>query len=71
MTKDYSFFLGRIHFTSDNGSQSVFASQAILDKLELTKTEVLIMLLFGNWKECLFLNAIIYCSLAYHKTFWI
>ena len=48
MTKDYSFFLGRIHFTSDNGSQSVFASQTILDKLELTKTEVLIMLLFGN-----------------------
>ena len=37
MTKDYSFFLGRIHFTSDNGSQSAFAYQTILDKLELTK----------------------------------
>ena len=37
MAKDYSFFLGRTHVTSDNRCQSAFAYQTIIDKLELSK----------------------------------
>ena len=36
-TKDYNFFLGRIYFTSNDGSQNIFVYQATLDTLELKK----------------------------------
>ena len=38
ITKDYNFFLGRIFFTSNNGSQNTFVYQPILDTLELKKS---------------------------------
>ena len=37
ITKDYKFFLGRIYFTSNDGSQNLFVYQPVLDALELTK----------------------------------
>ena len=36
-TKDYNFFLGRIYFTSNDGSQNTFIYQPTLDALELKK----------------------------------
>ena len=35
--KDYNFFFGRIYFTSNDGSQSMFVYQETLDTLELKK----------------------------------
>ena len=35
ITKDYSFFLGRIYFTSNDGSQNTFVYQLTLGTLEL------------------------------------
>ena len=37
VTKDYNFFLGRIYFTSSDGSQNTFVYQPKLDALELQK----------------------------------
>ena len=37
ITKDYNFFLGRIYFTSNDGSQNTFVYQPTLDTLELKK----------------------------------
>ena len=37
ITKDYNFFLGRIYFTSHDGSQNTFIYQKILDTLKLKK----------------------------------
>ena len=37
LTKHYSFFLGRIYFTSDHGSQNIFVYQTIINVLELKK----------------------------------
>ena len=37
ITKDYNFFLGRIYFTSNDGSQNTFVFQPTLDTLELKK----------------------------------
>ena len=37
ITKDYNFFLGRIYFTINDGSQNTFVYQPILDTLELKK----------------------------------
>ena len=37
ITKDYNFFLGRIYFTSNDGSQNIFVYQPTLDSLELKK----------------------------------
>ena len=37
ITKDYNFFLSRIYFTSNDGSQSTFVYQPTPDTLELTK----------------------------------
>ena len=37
ITKDYNFFLGRIYFTSNDGSQNTFIYQPTLDTLELKK----------------------------------
>ena len=36
-TKDYNFFLSRIYFTSNDGSQNAFVYQPTLDTLELQK----------------------------------
>ena len=37
ITKDYNFFLGRIYFKSDDGSQNKFVYQPTLDSIELKK----------------------------------
>ena len=37
ITKDYNFLLGRIYFTSNNGSQSTFVYKRTLDDLEFKK----------------------------------
>ena len=37
MKKDYNFFLGRIYFTSNDGSQNTFIYQPTLDAIELKK----------------------------------
>ena len=36
-TKDYNFFVGRIYFTSKDGSQNTFVYQSTLDTFELKK----------------------------------
>ena len=36
-TKDYNFVIGRIYFTSNDGSQNTIAYQPALDALELKK----------------------------------
>ena len=49
LTKHYSFSLGRISFTSDDGSQNIFVYQTIINVLELKKgksTEYII-----SWKS--------------------
>ena len=35
MTNDYNFLLGRMYFTSNDGSQNTFVYQPTLDTLEL------------------------------------
>ena len=37
VTSDYNFFLGRIYFTTNDGSQNSFVYQTTLDTLELNK----------------------------------
>ena len=37
ITKDYNFFLGRIYFTNNDGSQNIFVYQTTLDTIELKK----------------------------------
>ena len=37
ITKEYNFILGRIYFTSNDGSQNTFVYQQTLDTLELRK----------------------------------
>ena len=37
ITKDANFFLGRIYFTSNDGSQNIFVYQPTLDMLETKK----------------------------------
>ena len=37
ITNDYNFFLGRMYFTSNDGSQNTFVYQPTLDTLELKK----------------------------------
>ena len=64
-TKDYNFFLGRIYFTSNDGSQNTFVYQPTLDTLELKKTKVLIMFLVGNQMEYIILNLSHYILLSY------
>ena len=36
-TKDYNFVIGRIYFTSNDGSQNTIAYQPVLNTLELKK----------------------------------
>ena len=40
ITKDNSFFLGRIYFASNDGSQNAFVYQPAVDVLELKKEKV-------------------------------
>ena len=35
ITKDYNFFLGRVYFTSNDGSQNMFVCQPTFNVLEL------------------------------------
>ena len=51
LAKYYNFFLGRIYFTSNDGSQKTFVYQPTLDTLELKKTKLMIMFLVGNQRE--------------------
>ena len=44
--KDYKFFLGRMYFTSNDGSQNTFIHQPILDTLELKKDKCTYRLCF-------------------------
>ena len=37
ITNDYNFFLGRMYFTSNDGSQNTFVYQPTLDTLEFKK----------------------------------
>ena len=39
ITKDCNFFLRRIYFASNDGSQNIFAYQPTLDTLELKKIQ--------------------------------
>ena len=39
ITKDYNFFLGRIYFARNDGSQNTFFYQPTLDTLELKKRQ--------------------------------
>ena len=48
-TKDYNFFLGRIYFTSNDGSQNTFAYQPTLDTLGLKKSKRIDYVL--SWKS--------------------
>ena len=50
-TKDYCFFLGRMYFTSNDGSQNTFVYQPTLDTLQLKKAKALIMFLSWKTKE--------------------
>ena len=57
ITKDYSYFIDRLYFTSNDGSQTTFVYQLRLDTSELKKkTKALIMFLFGNHKEYIILT---------------
>ena len=53
MTKYYSFFLGIIHFTSNDESQNTFVYQPTLDVPEFKKTKVLVMFLVVSQREYL------------------
>ena len=55
IAKYYNVFLGRIYFTSNDGSQNTFVYQPTLDVLEL-KTDILIMFLVGNPREYIIVN---------------
>ena len=50
-TKDYNFFLGKIYFISDDGSQNTFVYQSTLHTLQLKKTKVPVIFCVGNEKE--------------------
>ena len=58
------FFLGRIYFTSNDGSQNAFLYQSTLDTLELKRTKVLFMFLVANQREYLILNLSDYILLS-------
>ena len=65
ITRDYNFFLGRIYFTGNDGSQNTFFCQPTLDTLEIKKTKSLIMFLLGNQRGYLILNLNHYILLSY------
>ena len=64
ITKDYKFFLGKIYFTSNDGSQNTFIYQPTLDALDLIKAKVLIMFLVGNQRSHIILNISHYILLS-------
>ena len=64
ITKDYKFSLGKIYFTSNDGSQNTFIYQPTLDALDLKKTKVLIMFLVGNQRSYIILNTSHYILLS-------
>ena len=53
-TKDYNFFLGRIYFASNDGSQNTFVYQPILYTLELKSKGTDYVL---HWKSKRVLNS--------------
>ena len=64
-TKNYNFFLGRMFFTSNDGSQNTFVYQLALDTLELEqRIKVLIIFLVGNQREYVILNLSHYILLS-------
>ena len=65
MTKDYNFFLGRIYFTGNDGSQNMFVYQPTLQTLELKKKKVMTMFLAGNQREYIIINLSHYMLLSY------
>ena len=65
ITKDYNFFLSKVCFTSNDGSQNTFAYQRTLNKLELKKTKLLIMFLVGNQNQYKVVNIIHNILLSY------
>ena len=64
-TKDYNFFLGRMCFTSNDGSQNTFVYQRTLDNLESKKAKILVIFLIGNQMEYITLNLSHYILLSY------
>ena len=65
ITNDYNFFLGRMYFTNNYGSQKTFVYHPTLDKLELNKDKVLIMFLVGNQMEYIILKLSHYILFSY------
>ena len=65
ITKDYVFFLGRINFTSDDGSQNTFVCQPTLDDLELKKDKSAHYVLRWKSNEYSILNLSHYILLLY------
>ena len=66
MTKDYNFFLVRISFTSNDGTQNIFGYHLTFDILELkNKTKALIIFIVRNQKKYLILNFRKYILLSY------
>ena len=65
ITNDYNLFLGRIYFSSNDGSQNTFVYQPPLDTLELKKmTKGLIMFFVGNQMEYIILKLSHYILLS-------
>ena len=64
-TKDYNFFLSRIYFTSNDGSQNTFVYQPTLNTLELKKSKTMIIFLVGNQRDYTLLNLNHYIFLSY------
>ena len=62
ITKVYNFFLGRIYFTSNDGSQNAFVYQPTLNTLELKKGTDYVV---GNQMEYIILNLSHYILLSY------
>ena len=63
--KDYNFFVGRIYFTSYDGSQNTFVYQPTLNTLGFKKTKVMITFLVGNQREYILLYLSNYILLFY------
>ena len=62
ITKYYIFFLGRIYFTSNDGSQNTFVYQPTLDMLELKKGKGIDYVL--SCSNRVYISAITYCFLT-------
>ena len=65
ITNYYNFFLGRMYFTSNDGSQNTFVYQQTLDTLESKKAKILVIFLIGNQMEYITLNLSHYILLSY------